>query len=110
MTSEFKGLDPIVSFFVKERLRKRKTQTQIATQTGIKLTTYQRIEQGKRSPDLTELRKLCRYHQLTFVDVVLEELNKRPIDDQELLSATQLVPNQIRHALIELIKSITQKE
>ncbi|MCV3264115.1 helix-turn-helix domain-containing protein [Vibrio harveyi] len=77
MTSEFKGLDPIVSFFVKERLRKRKTQTQIATQTGIKLTTYQRIEQGKRSPDLTEQRKLCRYHQLTFVGCCLGGIEQK---------------------------------
>lgn len=110
MTKSTTELDPLIAFFIRERVRKRQTQELIAQKTGINLSTYQRIEQGKRQPDLAEIRCLCQHHQLTWFDVALVEINKRPVAEPELIAATHFLSFKVRHSLLELIRTLTVKE
>ncbi|MGI9888108.1 helix-turn-helix domain-containing protein [Vibrio chagasii] len=107
MPKENKNTQSIVSYFVQLRLKKRDSQTKVANKTGISLTTYQRIEQGKRDPKLSELEQLCHYYNVTWLDVAHGELSTRTTSDSDLIAALKNAPVHIRQPIIELIKAVS---
>ncbi|MBN3492049.1 helix-turn-helix domain-containing protein [Vibrio neptunius] len=107
MPRKNKALEPIVEYLVQLRMTKRETQEQIATQTGISLSSYQRIEQGNRDPRLSELKVLLEYYNVTWLDVAWAELGKRSISEIDLAAAMKHVPAHIRQPILELIKAVS---
>lgn len=51
MPAENRHTDPIMLFFIQERLRQRKTQKVLARLSGIEYRMLQRLEQGERPID-----------------------------------------------------------
>ncbi|MER2495327.1 helix-turn-helix transcriptional regulator [Vibrio neptunius] len=107
MPKKNKQLEPIIEYLIQLRVQNRKSQEQIANQTSISLTSYQRIEQGKRDPRLSELQRLFEYYGITWLDFAWAELEKRSISEVDLAAAMKHVPAHIRQPLLELIKAVS---
>ena len=106
MPKENKALEPFVEHLLELRIKNRKSQEQIAQQSGISLSSYQRIEQGKRDPRLSELNALLKCYKITWLDFAWAEVGKRPINEKDLAAVVKHVPEHIRKPLIELIKAL----
>lgn len=107
MPNKNKQLEPIVEYLIQLRVKNRKSQEQIANQIDISLTSYQRIEQGRRDPRLSELQGLFEYYGITWLDFAWAELGKRSISDIDLAAAMKHVPLHIRRPILELIKAVS---
>lgn len=105
--SKNKELEPVVEFFVPLRLQSKQTQEQIATQTGMTLSTYQRIEQGRRDPKLSEIKRLRQYYDITWLDMAWADLNGRATNDSDLAAAMKHVPIHVRRPILALIKAVS---
>lgn len=92
----------IGKFIKSERLRQRKTQEELATESGIKRRTLTRIENG-RPFDLLTLIALIRHLDLLegFIDF-FEEYN--PISPSLIMKMERSKPKRVRH---RRVKSIT---
>ena len=108
MSSVNKENEPIIEYLVYLRISKRITQQQIADETGIKLSTYQRLERGERDPKLSELKSLFRYHGVTWLDFAWVELGKRQIYDPDLAAAIKQLPDHLRKPILDLIKAVSR--
>ncbi|RSD31972.1 helix-turn-helix domain-containing protein [Vibrio pectenicida] len=99
--------DPIIEYLVHLRVSKRVTQQQISDATGIKLSTYQRLERGERDPKLSELKSLFKYYEVTWLDFAWVELGKRQAHDADLAAAMKQLPEHIRKPIIDLIRAVS---
>ena len=107
MPRKNKQLEPIIEYLIQLRVKNRKSQEQIANQIDMSLTSYQRIEQGRRDPRLSELKGLFEYYGITWLDFAWAELGKRTIGDVDLAAAMKHVPIHIRRPILELIKAVS---
>ncbi|MEZ9711663.1 helix-turn-helix domain-containing protein [Vibrio cyclitrophicus] len=96
--------DPIMLFFIQERLRQRKTQKVLARLSGIEYRMLQRLEQGERPIDIRQIRLLCAALKIPFSHVALHEAVTE--SRRELIHS---LPVSIRNELLDLIHSIHQE-
>ncbi|SHO57865.1 helix-turn-helix domain-containing protein [Vibrio quintilis] len=100
----------ISSFFAQMRIKKHLTQEEIASATGIGKSSYQRFEEQKRDPRLSEILLLMQFHDIALLDMAVYELKNRKtmkqLNDWDLVSAINSMPDDVKHALIDLIFQI----
>lgn len=104
MPSRNRHTDPIMLFFIQERLRQRKTQKVLARLSGIEYRMLQRLEQGERPIDIRQIRSLCAALKIPFSHVALHEAVTE--SRRELIHS---LPASIRNELLDLIHSIHQE-
>lgn len=104
MPAKNRHTDPIMLFFIQERLRQRKTQKTLARSSGIEYRMLQRLEQGERPVDIRQIRQLCNALNVPFSHVALHAAITE--SRHELI---QSLPASIRNDLLNLIHSIHQE-
>ena len=97
-------IDPIMLFFIQERLRQHKSQKALSRLSGVDYRMLQRLEQGERPIDIRQIRLLCKSLNVPFSHVALHEA----INESRRESLHSL-PHSIRNELLNLICSIHQE-
>lgn len=100
-------VEPIIGFFIQLRIERRFSQEAVSQRTGIALSTYQRIEQFKRDPRLSEVHALCELYGITWLDLSWAQLNKRHLENSDLVSSLHQIPAHIRGPLLELVRAVS---
>ncbi|MUK91554.1 helix-turn-helix domain-containing protein [Aliivibrio fischeri] len=110
MLNRNKKIDPIVLYLIQERLRNRMTQKTIAELAGIKLRTYQRIEQGQTEMTINEASRICEIYGITWLDVAYGESDRRHIDTSDISAALKHLSPRLRLATFNFIKVIIEDQ
>lgn len=94
-------------YFAQLRLNSPYTQSKISEETGIPYRTYQRIEQNQTIIDADHIERLCRFYNVTLLDVARHELKLRGLTDQETFILLNDLPPHIKAPITELLKALS---
>ncbi|CAH8197143.1 helix-turn-helix domain-containing protein [Vibrio aestuarianus] len=104
MPKQTRLIDPIMLFFIQERLRQRKTQRVLSRLSGIDYRMLQRLEQGERVVDIVQIRRLCDALNIPLSHISLYEGYSS--DEQAIIRS---LPAEIRDQLLILAGSISKE-
>jgi transcriptional regulator with XRE-family HTH domain len=101
------NVDPIVSVLRRYRETRGISQEQMATRTGMSISTIQRIESGRSDMKISQYRKYLNALNISEMDVSVSLMSHDFVSDKDLAATARKLPYQVRRVVFSFLDELS---